>query len=472
LIWFGLFAQAGEETIVGPLFSDFRLTLDSGQHQQALGPIFYSQQFEEKKQWDFAPLVFFGTDSGVDWTECDLFYPFITYRRFGSEYRLQFYQLLSFSGGKTQAGPKTEMFTIFPLYFQNRSSDTNLNYTALAPFYGNLKNRLFHDEMHFVLFPIYAETRKKDVVTENYLYPFFDVRHGDNLHGWQFWPVFGTEEKGLTFRTNSFHEVEKVGGYERTFAAWPFFMKEHTGLATTNEGRRLVIAPFYQQLRSPRRDETCYGWPFGYWRTEDRENKTREQDLLWPLFVRARGDKMETRVFPLYSHAVRDGLESDWYLWPLYKFNRMESGSLHRDRTRICFFLYSDIRERVDENTNAMRRVDFWPFFTYQRGLDQKESLQAMALLEPFFPNNRSISRDYANLWSFWRAEKNPKTGTASESLLWNLYRRETSPQSKKTSFLFGLYQSKTDSTGTTWRVCYFSFGKKLPKTDAPVAAQ
>ena len=72
-------------------------------------------------------------------------------------------------------------FTLFPIYFQQRSPDPKENYTALASFYGHLRNRLFRDEIFFVMFPIYSETRKRDVVTENYLYPFFDLRHGDGL---------------------------------------------------------------------------------------------------------------------------------------------------------------------------------------------------------------------------------------------------------------------------------------------------
>src|ERR1035438_8387131 len=99
--------------------------------------------------------------------------------------------------------------------------DTNDNYTALLPFYGHLKNRLFRDEIFFVMFPIYSETRKRDVVTDNYLYPFFDLQHGDGLHGWQFWPLFGARHKAVTSVTNGFGDTEIVGGYDRCFALWP-----------------------------------------------------------------------------------------------------------------------------------------------------------------------------------------------------------------------------------------------------------
>ena len=63
-------------------------------------------------------------------------------------------------------------------YFQQRSSDPALNYTAVVPFYGHLENRFFRDEISFVMFPLYVRSRKSDVVTDNYLFPFFHLRHG------------------------------------------------------------------------------------------------------------------------------------------------------------------------------------------------------------------------------------------------------------------------------------------------------
>jgi hypothetical protein len=137
---------------------------------------------------------------------------------------------------------------------------------------------------------------------------------------------------------------------------------------------------------------------------------------------------------------------------------------LKRERTRILFFLYSDIREKTDTSGNSMHRVDFWPFFTWRKDLDQQERLQVMALLEPYLPNNRSITRDYSQLWSFWRAEKNGKTGATSQSLLWNLYRHESGPKAKKVSLLFGLFQYQSNEAGKSWRVCWIPFGKKTPR--------
>jgi hypothetical protein len=238
-------------------------------------------------------------------------------------------------------------------------------------------------------------------------------------------------------------------------------LKDQSGLGTTNPEARLVVMPFYSRLRSPVREENCYGWPFGYWRIDDRGKKYREQDFLWPFFERARGEKTVTRVFPFYSRASGSGLENDFYLWPLYKFARVETPSMERERTRIAFFLYSDIREKNRQNGDTLHRVDFWPFFTYYRDMDRKERVRALSLLEPFFVNNQSIARDYSPLWSFWRTEKDGRTGAASQSLLWNLYRHESGPRSKKYSLLFGLFQYQSGNKGANWRVCYIPFGKK-----------
>jgi len=454
-------AAAEGEFIAGPAWSDYRLTLESGRGQEAVGPLFAAEQAGPIWQWGLAPVFSFTRTEDVDWTEAEIAYPLFTWRRFGSEYRVQLLQLLSFSGGGTQEGADTRMFTLFPFYFQRRSDDPALNYTAVVPFYGHLENRLFHDDIKFVLFPLYSETRKKDVITDNYLYPFFHLRSGGNVTGWQFWPVAGAEEKKPAPATNSLGEVETEGGYKRFFAAWPFFYKDLSGLGTTNREDRLEVLLFYSRLRSPLRDESCYGWPFGYWRIEDRGRKYREQDFLWPFFEFARGEKNVTRVFPFYSRGAGNGLEEGFYAWPLYKYLRTETPGLEREHTRIVFFLYSDLREKNRANGEQSHRVDFWPFFTYSRDMDQKERLQTMSLLEPFFPSNPGIERNYSRLWSFWRTEKDGKTGAASQSLLWNLYRHESGPGTKKYSLLFGLFQYQSGNKGAHWRVCYIPFGKK-----------
>ena len=132
----------------------------------------------------------------IDSSEYDILYPLLTYEHYTDEWRWQFCQLLSFAGGRQPDDFKTRQFTLFPIYFQQRSLDTNLDYTAVAPFYGHLQNRLFRDKIFFVMFPIYGQSQKRDVITDNYFYPFVHVRNGDGLHGWQVWPIVGERTQG------------------------------------------------------------------------------------------------------------------------------------------------------------------------------------------------------------------------------------------------------------------------------------
>jgi hypothetical protein len=305
------------------------------------------------------------------------------------------------------------------------------------------------------MFPLYVETRKKDVVTDNYVLPFFHLRHGDGLNGWQFWPLMGHEHKDVTTRTNGFKDVETVGGHEKLFVLWPFFFNEHTGIGTDNPLWEQGSLPAYDIERSPKRDSTSVLWPFFSY-IDQHEKKYREWQVPWPLIVIARGEgKTITRFFPLFSQAHNASLESDFYLWPIFKYNRSHSASVETERTRIFFFLYSDSRVKNMETGKTQRRIDCWPLFLHQREFNGDSRLQVLAILEPFLRRAHKIERDYSPLWSIWRSEKNPRAGATSQSLLWNLYRRDVTPTSKHSSFFFGLFQSQSDANGKGVRLFY-----------------
>jgi len=138
-----------------------------------------------------------------------------------------------------------------------------------------------------------------------------------------------------------------------------------------------------------------------------------------------------------------------------------------RRRSRVMYFLYNDTVERNTESHDFKRNVDFWPFYCYRRDLEGNRRSQFLAILEPLFPNNRTIGREYSQLWSLWRAERNPHTGASSQSLLWNLYRHESVGQSKKTSLLFGLFKYQSTPDGGRWRVGSLNLGGKPARTSA-----
>jgi len=483
-----VFGTQGQESIdLGPLFQEYHLTLASGTRMEALGPLVSYEARGLERDWSVTPLLSHHLDPATDSEEWDFAYPILTYDRFGSQYRFQVAQLLSFAGGENLASNAVKRFTLFPLYFQQRATDPALNYTAFFPVYGHLKNRLFRDEIDFLLWPLYVKTKRRtasspsaepdalapayrrlregkgDITTDNYLYPIFHLRHGDELRGWQSWPLAGWEQKGITYRTNSLDELELIGGHRKLFLVWPLFFQNELDIGTSNPRREFVSFPLYSGLRSPNRDSSTYLWPL-FTATNDRENHYREFDFLGPLFVMARGPgKTANRVWPLFSQAKKGGLESVFYLWPVYRYNRAQAPPLDRRRTRICFFLYDDIVEEDIETHRSLRRTDLFPLFTARRDREGNERLQILALLEPFLPASKSIERNYSTVWSLWRSEKNARTRASSQSLLWNLYRHDTAPGLRKSSLLFGLFQYQSTPEGKRLRLFYVPLGKTKP---------
>ena len=439
----------------GPLFDSFPLTLDSGSRVEATGPFFYDEKKETEKTWAIPPLFSREKDPAVEAREDDFLYPVLTYERYGTEYRWQFCQLFSFAGGGNPDESKNKRFTLFPVYFQQRSADPDENYTAVIPFYGHLKNRLLRDEIFFIMLPIFVESRKHDVVTDNYLYPFFHLRHGDGLRGWQLWPLVGEEHKVVTARTNGFGDMEIIGGHDYFFALWPFYFNQTDGIGTDDPQKLGGVFPLYTQMRSPKRDVTTALWPFFNW-IDDREKKYREWEVPWPIVVIARGEgKTITRVLPLFGRAHNDTYESDFYAWPFYKFNRIHTGAFDQQRTRILFYLFQNIREENTEFGAHKERVNLWPFFIYYRDFSGNSRLQILAPVEAILPENRGIERNWSPLWSLWRSQDNPKTGAKSRSLLWNLYRCNETPGSKNCSLFFGLFQYQYDGENKKIRLFY-----------------
>jgi hypothetical protein len=423
--------------------------------------MFYQEQADTQKTWAVPPLISYTSDEAAAMKEFDIFYPLLTYDRYGDQHRWQLLQIFSLAGGPSSKEKSRERFTLFPVYFQQRSSDPNENYTAVFPLYGRLKHRLFKDEIYFIMFPIFGETKKRGVVTDNFVYPFFHLRHGPGLEGWQFWPLLGHEHKDVTTATNGFNEVQTVAGHDSLFVLWPIFFDDHNGIGTTNADWQQGALPLYSFERSANRDSTTVIWPF-FSHIDDREQKYHEWDVPWPFVEFAHGEgKTTTRVWPFFSQSHSPTLEDDFYLWPVYKYSRARLAPLDRSRTRILFFLYSDTVDKNTETQVSARRTYLIPFFLKRRDFNGNTRLQIFAPLEPFVQGSHKIERDYSPLWSVWRQETNPKTGASSQSLLWNVYRRDATRTHKKVSLLFGLFQYQSGPEGGRARLFYIPLGKR-----------
>ncbi|MEC8929348.1 MAG: hypothetical protein VX705_09070 [Verrucomicrobiota bacterium] len=437
-----------DEADWGPVYAEFQMVSEPDTlRREVMGPLFGYEKGRDYTRWTLAPLLSFWRSVDGNSTEFDLLHPLLTYNRTGTESRTQLLQLLSLSGGRHQSGADEHRTTILPFYLARRSGDSERDYTAVFPFYGTIKNRLLRDEIRFRMFPLYARSKKRDITTWNYLYPFFHWRTGANsLRGWQIWPLLGHETR---------EAGGKRGGHRHFFFAWPFYHNRVDGIGTDNHRTHNALLPLYSISRSAKRNDTRVLWPFFNYST-DRENDYWEYSGPWPFIAYGQGPKKSVRrVWPFYGRSTTEEMDRQFYLWPLYQRRQLDTELLERDRKRFLNFLYSHTHELHKETGLIEDRADFWPIFTHQRDSDGRERLVLLSPIEPFLPGSVAARRIYSPLFAVWRSRSDARTGRTSKSFLWNLVRCETAPDSEKCSLLFGLFRYKKQREDKEWRLLW-----------------
>jgi hypothetical protein len=426
-----------------------------------LGP-FYSKTVGETTKVTILPPFYSSLkEPRIEHTEWDFLYPLVSSDRYGREHRLHFFQLLSFSGA-SQDTDDSETTTVFPFYFRKDSPDESQNYRALFPFYGTVKNRLLRDQVKVVMFPLFVQTKKRDVTTDNYMIPFFHLRRGNELRGWQVWPLGGWETKNPTTKTNVVGGTSLVGGHRKLSIAWPFYFHDKTDLGTPDPKDHQALLPLFSSFKSPQRDSFTAPWPIGVTVTNDREKQYRELGIPWPFIVFARGEgKTVNRVWPFFGHAANPSLASQFYLWPMFRGQQLETDYAIIKQKRWGFFLYVDKTETQKKDQSFSRRRDLWPLFTWRTTSEGDKEMQFLAIAEPFFPVNETIARHYSPMWALWRSTVSSETGHRSTSFLWNLYRREATKKEVKGSALFGLVRWNRSEQGRSFKLFGINLNRK-----------
>lgn len=395
---------------VWPFFQSRTSPIDAAKEWETGGPLIYSRELEPRQEWGFRPLFSVQSDKEKDETGVDVLYPIFTFRRRGEDKRYQFFELFSVRGETSSEGVRREDLTLFPFIFHKRSTETEEGYFGVVPFYGNLKNRFGRDEINFRALPAYLRTRKGEVETRSYMWPFISITSGGGVSGFNIWPFYG--------------KTAKPGSYSKRFIMWPFFMEQETDLDKEVPKRFVALLPFYASLHSEKREFVSYLWPF-FSRVVERDHGYVEWNLPFPFIMTASGEgRRAFRVWPLYGQDERKGSHSFFVLWPLYRFQEREAKGVAVTRRQVLLILYTDFLEERREEAASRGRRSLWPIFTYRWDDEGNASFQILSILEPLMPENRAIERNYSPLWGLYRYARNAR-GDSLHSLLWNLFRRE-----------------------------------------------
>ncbi len=388
-----------------PLF-DYRESPKEGfSNLSILGPLFKLQH--KGGTTDLALRPFFYHIGGSDSAETDYLYPIASSSSWPEGGYFQVLKL--FQKPKTVPGVEERRGTmLFPFYLSGRSEKYG-PYVSVFPFYGDIYERLWRDEIHYTMFPLYSRTVKKGTETSNYLYPFFSIIRGERESGFQVWPLYG--------------QAEKEGVYRRRFALWPVYLQEESGLDTDDPTRRFYLFPFYTSAESDKRSERRFLWPFfGY--VSDRGKKLEERDYFWPFVVTIEGESRSlNRFLPFYSEDRRRERVKRWYLWPLYSHEELNSESFRQERDRVLFFLYSDKLETWTIDGRERRRTAVWPLLVYKKDERGVKTVTLPAPVEPIL-DKEGIEKSWAPLWRLYIQKWND-AGDSAVSFLWNLYWHE-----------------------------------------------
>ncbi|WP_298271961.1 hypothetical protein [Geobacter sp.] len=297
---------------------------------------------------------------------------------------------------------------LFPFYITGESKKYG-PYTSVFPFYGDIYERFWRDEYHYVLFPLYGRTVKGGTTTRNYLYPVFSTVEGKGESGFAVWPLYG--------------QSSKEGVYRKRFALWPIYDEAETGLDTDNPTRRFQILPLFVATDSPKRTSRHYLWPFFGW-VDDRERKVTETYYLWPFVMTARGEgRTVDRYLPFYDEERGKETLKRWYLWPLFRHDEIAGATFGQERDRVLYFLFSDSREWWPTDGAERRRTALWPLFVYNRDVRGVKSFSFPAPLEPIL-DREGFERSWSPLWRIY-VQKWNDAGDSAASFLWNLYWHE-----------------------------------------------
>jgi hypothetical protein len=459
----------GEGTLVTlwPLVDYREIPKKNASRLSLLGPLLTFDRKDVDSSIAIRPLLYRENNSKNETSSANYLYPLASSEEAPDTSRFEILHLLqSDTFRKNEPAAAESRFMLFPFIISGESKKYG-PYTSVFPLYGDIYERYWKDEYHYVLFPLYSRTVKNNTTNYNLLYPFFTFTTGENESGFQFWPLYG--------------HTAKDGVYSSTFAFWPIYLHEQRGLNTDTPSTRFNLFPLYGSFESPRISSTTWLWPF-FGHSIDNQAKEEEWDFFWPFWLTVRGEKHTiTKFLPFYAEENSPDASKNWYLWPLYRTDSFQSSAYRQERQRLLYFLFSDRLESWAVDDKSRRRTALWPLFVYSRDTDDTMGVTMPALVEPILDRD-GIEKNWAPLWRLYSHQWNNGTGESSLSLLWNLYwyeqsrdtlawemfplfRYRSAPRASEVQFLKGLINYRNNdgesSLSLFWLPIDFTLGEK-----------
>lgn len=446
-----------------------------------VGPLFFHRKIPSPEAPDqtaggFRPLYVQKLDAARAKTDTYILYPLFSYHTTPYGYRWSFFSLINHyrattpqPPGASSAGQQPGGFDLWPFYFSRDTGIPETSYHAVMPFYGSMAKRFGQDRMTWVMFPLYARFEKHNVTTTTAPWPFIKVLHGEDNHGFEFWPLFGWRAK--------------EGAYREQFYLWPLIYKDEHALWQAKPDVNLGVLPFYASLTTPNITSKTYLWPFFGYTDRTAPVRYHETRYFWPLFVQGRGDNIYiNRWGPFYTHSIRKGIDKTWVLWPLWRHQTWNDSGLNQSRNQFLWFFYHSTVQHSASNPALApaRKTHLWPLVSiWDNGAGHKQ-VQALSLFSALFPYNEPIQLSYDPLFALYRYDQT-SPGDYKHTLLWNfiswrrspnqrefhlgpLFSVETGNSANRFALGSGLFGLKRKTPESHWRFFAFEFKHRADK--------
>lgn len=287
---------------------------------------------------------------------------------------------------------------VFPFLFWGRNAEGE-TYRALFPLGGHIDGFMGRD-MRFVLFPLYAHSRFKDLETHHVLWPIVSVTTGAKIRQFRVFPVYGRSTK--------------KDAWTKQFVLWPFWNSaryEYPG----GRGYGYVLFPLFGHVKVAQQ-ETWMVVPPLFRHTVGPAG--RDGYYPWPFLQISAGKVDKLYVWPLYGQRTEGAMRKQFWLWPFVWRHHDVAGAVAEDRFRLFPLFYTRADRRMGAVTNvAARYTSVWPLVSYAR---QEDGACRVRMLDLWpFGDTLPVERTLAPLWTLYRYERN---GSGTEnSLLWGI---------------------------------------------------
>lgn len=406
---FGACASSGTERHLSPIYSELS-SAGGGKEIEALGGALrlrYLRTSGTLTQWALRPLVVHDALPGQDYRTRFLV-PFGTEDKRGKEYVWQLLPLARYSHREFQSGQTIWTLLTLPGIYWSKTEDGRI-VRAWFPFGGVTENFLSFDRIVFVLFPFFLKTERNGRTSYHFLFPIFAYAHGAGGPTWRVWPLYGNSRW--------------KGRYDRWFVLWPIWTYEHNDLhlAPQKQEYKWLLFPVVGHTSRGSFQATTLLWPFFGW-SRNPESGFRAFDAPWPLVRYLRdpeNDVQRTRVWPFFSHYRGDGLESTWFLWPIFNFTHETYDKAEKYGRYVLPFWQS--WKRYDQEAGYSSFEKLWPLYLLDRP-EEHTTRFAFPTLNPLW-RTADIDDMYAWMWELYTREVNH--GQVRERSWLGIYRRE-----------------------------------------------